>query len=320
MQHNGGMRKWALLAAATGLAACSPPYRPASTELTAAAPAEVEHEAYLFEGSGGVRLFAQHWRPKQGARAVLVVVHGLKDHSNRYAALAERLTAQGFAVHALDLRGHAHSEGIRVYVRQFNDYLADLDRFMAHVRAREAQRPVFLFGHSMGGAIATLYTIDRKPDIAGLALSGAALKYPDDAPGVLRFATRMTSALLPESGVFQLDLDKFSRDPQVVADAKSDPLVYQPGAPARTAAAVLDAISRIQDHMEDVSVPLLAMHGAADKVTPPEGSKELYARARSTDKTLKLYEGLFHDILHEPEKDRVAGDLVAWLTAHAPSQ
>ena len=116
--------------------------------------------------------------------------------------------------------------------------------------------------------------------------------------------------------MFQLDLDDFSRDPASVWETRVDPLVYQEPGPARTAKEVLGAIGRIQEHMEDVTVPLLVMHGGADKVTPPEGSRDLFRRARATDKTLRIYEGLYHDLLHEPERAQVRSDILAWLDRH----
>jgi len=240
----------------------------------------------------------------------------LKDHSARYSAIGERLARDGFAVHAFDLRGHGRSEGIRVWVDSFDDYLDDLDVFMARVRESEPGRPVLLFGHSMGGAIATLYAMTRKPEVQGLALSGAALAA--DVSGATIGGTKLVAALSPNAQVFQLDLHLFSRDPAVVSAGLADPLVYQPAAPARTARELLRALDRIETHMEDLTVPLLAMHGEGDKVTPPDGSKELVRRARSTDKTLKIYPALYHDLLHEPEKDQVTADLVKWLSDHAP--
>jgi alpha-beta hydrolase superfamily lysophospholipase len=248
----------------------------------------------------------------------VVVVHGLKDHSENYRALAARLVEQGFAVHAFDLRGHGRSEGLRVWTDSFDDYLGDLEIFMGKVRAEEPGRPALLFGHSMGGAIATLYTITRHPDLKGLALSGAALEA--DVPAAVAGGTGLVAALSPGAGVFQLDLHQFSRDPAVVRAGLEDPLVYQGAAPARTARELLGAIGQIQGHMEDVTIPVLAMHGAADSVTPPDGSKALVARARSTDKTLKIYPGLYHDLLHEPEKEQVMADLVKWLSDHAPAR
>jgi acylglycerol lipase len=278
----------------------------------------VVHADGVFTGARGTQLYEQSWRPAKGeARAVVVLVHGLKDHSARYQALAEALALEGFAVHAFDLRGHGRSEGVRVWVDTFDDYLDDLDIFMRRVRASSPGRPVLLFGHSMGGAIATLYTLTHKPDLAGLALSGAALAV--DVSAVTVGGTKVVAGLAPNAGVFQLDLRQFSRDPAVVAACSTDPLVYQPGAPARTARELLGALDRIQSGMEEITVPLLAMHGGEDKVTPPAGSRELVQRARATDKTLKIYPGLYHDLLHEPEKAQVTADLVKWLRDHAPA-
>jgi alpha-beta hydrolase superfamily lysophospholipase len=271
----------------------------------------------VFPGFGGIELYEQSWRPKVRPKAAVIVVHGLKDHSDRYAATAVKLVAQGYAVHAFDLRGHGRSGGARVYVDSFSDYVADLAIFVERVRAREPNRPLFLFGHSMGGAIATLYTIDKHPDLRGLVLSGAALKPGQSVSGPLIATTKVLAVLWPELPVLDLDLDQFSRDPAVVADAKKDRLVYQESGPARTAAEVLRGIGRIQDSMAEVSPPLLILHGGADKVTDPEGSRQLKERARATDKTLIVYDGLYHDLLHEPEKDKVFGDILSWLDSRS---
>jgi len=309
------MRRTLALVATCSLVACASPYRPLRIGAEEAIPSSVSHAVGAFDGAGGTQLFEQFWWG-DSTKAAFVIVHGLYDHSNRYSALAERLVGEGFAVYAFDLRGHAHSEGERVYVDSFDQYLEDLDRLMKRVRAREPKRPVILFGHSMGGAIATLYTIRNQPELAGLVLSGAALQVGPEVSGGVKFGTRVIGSITPHEGVFALDLDKFSRDKAVVAETKNDPLVYHEPAPASTAAELLGAISKIQDSMEQVKVPVLAMHGGADSITPPEGSKTLVARAPNKDKTLKIYDGLYHDLLHEPEKDKVISDVVAWSKSH----
>jgi alpha-beta hydrolase superfamily lysophospholipase len=261
-----------------------------------------------------LRLFEQWWLPAKGeVKAVLVIVHGLKDHSTRYVAFADRLAQHGYAVHAFDLRGHGSSEGARGYVRNFDEYVQDLDTFVG--RVRRADRPLFVLGHSMGGAIATDWVLTKKPPLAGLILSGAALEA--DVSGFTKGVTRVLGVLLPGLAILSLDLDKFSRDPRVVEQCKKDPLVDQGNGTARTAAQLLGAIGFIGEHMEEVSVPLLAMHGGADEITPPEGSRELVRRAQSADKTLKIYDGLYHDLLHEPEKEQVMADVVAWMDARS---
>lgn len=293
----------------------SPPDLPARTGGVVDAPASsIEHHEEFFEGARGTKLYAQWWRPRNGAvRGALVIVHGLRDYSARYAEIAERLAKDGIAVYAADLRGHAHSSGRRVSIASFDDYTDDLDILMRRTQQREPHTPVYLFGFSMGGAIAADYAITYHPDIHGLILAGAALDV--DVSGLKIAGTKAVASINPDAGLFTLDPHDFSRDPQVVDLNLKDPLVYQDGAPVHTAVELLAAIDTIKERMHEIDVPLLVMHGKADKVTPPAGSVALYAAAKSTDKTLTLYDGLYHDLLHEPEKLRVEGDIEKWLLA-----
>lgn len=300
------------------LVGCAAPGYVAGQRKPLAVSSGVAHAEGRFEGTGGVELFEQSWRPAAStapAKAAVILVHGLKDHSNRYAAAAEKLTAHQYAVYAFDLRGHGDSAGDRVWVDSFDDYLADLDVFVKRVREREPHRPLFLFGHSMGGAIVTLYTLTRQPELRGVVLSGAALKPGSDVSGFLIGVTKVLGSVTPTLAVLELDDSKFSRDPAVVADMKADPLVYDGNGPARTAKELLKALARIQAQRGELNAPLLLLHGGADTITNPEGSQELSQHARSTDKTLKLYDGLYHDLLHEPEKEQVLNDMLQWLDA-----
>lgn len=307
------MRLPFVIAAALALAACTPPTEDVRLPAPDAGTPALRHRTGTFAGVGGVTLFEQSWSPAGPSKAVLVVQHGLKDHGGRYADLAAFLAKDGFATYAYDLRGHGRSAGERVDVERFDDYVSDLATYVEKVRAGEPNKPLFVLGHSMGGAIVTLYALDRHPAISGVVLSAPALA--QDAPAVKVGATHAIAALSPRAGVFNLDLDDFSRDPRVVADGKSDPLVYQGGAPAETAVELLGAIDRIQHRMEEMTYPVLDLHGTKDHVTVPQGSRDLIARARSTDKTLKLYDGLVHDLLHEPERAQVMADIQGWLDA-----
>lgn len=263
----------------------------------------------------GVSLYRQWWRPCAGARAVVVLVHGLKDHSARYGALAERLVARGFAVHAFDLRGHARSGGARAWVDSFDDYTDDLEAVVRCVRTRDRRGPLFVFGHGMGGAIATLWALDREPRVNGVVLSAASLQ-PQAAPAEAR-ATRLLAALAPRARILQLDLRRLSRDRSTVEDSLRDALVQQSPAPARTARELLDAMARIDALAPALTAPLLALHGSADVVNDPAGSERLVGRAGGLDKQLFTYEGLAHDLLHEPERARVAHDVTEWLCERA---
>jgi alpha-beta hydrolase superfamily lysophospholipase len=281
------------------------------------APPAVEwgqHAETRLKSKDGLDLFFQSWRPSGSeAKAAVLVVHGLKDHSDRYSGFASALVSAGYAVYAFDLRGHGDSSGDRVWVDRFDDYLDDVDVALAEVRKAEPNKKVFVFGHSMGGAIVALFALERSPKPAGIVLSAAALKV--SAGGAVRGTTKALGAVFPRLAVFSLDDSKFSRDPDVVADMTKDPLVYDKSAPAHTAAEVIRAVDRIRERSAELAVPVLALHGTADEVTPPDGSKELI-EAAGGDKTLKLYAGLYHDLLHEPERAEVMADIIAWIDAH----
>jgi len=277
-------------------------------------PEGVEHAEDHFTGKNGVELFCQSWRPATEPRAAVVIVHGLKDYSDRYTDFAASLVKRGYAVHALDLRGHGASTGDRVWVGAFGDYVEDVETFMKRVQAKEPGKKVFLFGHSMGGAISTLYTLTREPKPAGLITSAAALKTTE--PGPLVGFVKLMGDLRPRAAIFELNDADFSRDPAVVAAMPFDPLIYDGKAPAHTAAEVIGAIAELRARAATLDVPLLALHGSADKVTPPAGSDELVAAAKTADKKVLRYEGLVHDLVHEPERQKVYDDVAAWLDAH----
>jgi len=275
------------------------------------------HTTGTYESDDGLRLFEQEWGPAGTPKAVVVIVHGYGEHSCRYRHVAEELNRNGYAVSTFDLRGHGQSQGDpRTFVRSFDEHLDDLEHFLSRVRERHPGRPLFLFGHSMGGTISTLFAIARRPEIRGLLLSGASLKLSDKySPSLIRLA-KILSFVFPKMRLLKLDASAVSRDPEVVRDYESDPLVYHGGIPARTGAEMNRAMERIRQRMEALEEPLLIMHGTGDLLADPEGSRQLYDRAKSGDKDLRLYEGLYHEILNEPERAQILADMVEWLDAH----
>ena len=275
------------------------------------------HSTGTYESDDGLRLFEQEWSPEGTPKAGVVIVHGYGEHTGRYVHVAEELTQNGYAVSTFDLRGHGRSQGDpRTFVRSFDEHLDDLERFLSRVRERHSGRPLFLFGHSMGGTIATLFAIARQPEIRGLLLSGASLKLSDNySPSMITLA-KIISLVLPKLRLIKLDASAVSRDAEVVREYVTDPLVYHGGIPARTGAEMNRAMERIRQRMETLEVPLLIMHGTCDLLADPEGSRQLYDRAESDDKDLRLYEGLYHEILNEPEKTQVLADMVEWLDTH----
>ena len=277
------------------------------------------YEERWFTTFDGLRLRAKSWSPAKGPSAVIVLVHGFTEHSGRYAHLAAHLCQRGHAVCAIDLRGHGGSQGDRAWVRSFDDYLADVEGFIGQVRQKYPGKPLFVLGHSMGGTVVVLLGIDRRLAATGAIVSGAELKMPPHLFPVLRRLAGLASRVCPRLRLVRLGMKRLSRDPQVVADFEADPLNFHGRFTVRIGAEILRAVRRITPRMEDVRVPLLILHASADAVADVEGSRELYARAGSADKGLKIYDGLYHDLFHEPEKDRVVADVVEWLEARAGS-
>jgi acylglycerol lipase len=261
----------------------------------------------------GTTLVGSSWIPSVAPRAVLVVVHGLKDHSQRYGELASHANSLGVAVYGFDLRGHGRSAGDRAWVRRFDEYLADLDSVRAEVGTRHPRLPLYLLGHSMGGAIVTRYVLESSPPVAGVILSAPALRRPARVSGIAAGFTKFLGGAAPHAAIFRLNNSDFSRDPAVVRAMDADPLISQAPAPARTAAELLRAMEWIRAREASFSVPVLALHGTADRLTHPDGSRDFVAHVPARSKTLRSYPGLYHDLLHEPERATVLEDIDAWL-------
>ena len=269
-----------------------------------------------FTAGDGTQLLARHWAPHGNLKATVVIMHGLKDYSARYDHLAHRLADAGYSVYAFDMRGHAHSAGPRVAPADWQDYVDDLDRFLTHVEQLTPGKPVYLFGHSMGGAIAALAAERHRPELAGLILSGPALAV--DAPPLQIAGAMMASVLTPKAPALALDNHDFSSDPAVAAQMDKDDLISNPPAPASTAAGLIDGMRQIWEGADALTMPVLAMHGSNDKLTAPWGSRALIDRIPAHDKTLAIYEGYNHDLVHEPDGKGpiVEKDIVLWLDAH----
>jgi acylglycerol lipase len=267
-----------------------------------------------FEGVEGIKIFTREWQPAGEPRGVVVISHGLNAHSGLYEWAAQQFTSHGLAVYALDHRGRGRSEGERFFVKKFADWTQDLATFIDIVKKREPGLPVFLLGHSAGGVIACVYTLEHQDEIAGLICEDFAYQVP--GPEVALSILKGVSHLAPHAHVLKLKNKDFSRDPAVVAALNADPLIANESQPSETVAELVRADELLKRSLQRITLPLLILHGTADKVTKPSGSKEFYERAGSRDKTLKLYEGHFHDLLADVGKEQVMADIQAWIDAH----
>lgn len=296
----------------------------------------MQHDTGILRAHDGLPLFTRRWWPDPGsgpgqapgsgsgqaqeAQAVVLLVHGIGEHSGRYAYPAAHLLLHRIAVLTYDHRGHGQSEGLRVHVDAFDEYLNDLALALAWARDEAGHLPLFLMGHSLGGLIVARYVVDRRPEgLAGVVLSSPALQIPADLSPLLQRIAGTVSRLVPRLRTTRLDLAHLSRDPAVARAYAGDPLTDKGGIRARIGHEILEATRHVRAHPEAFTLPLLLFHGTADRITDPEGSRWLYAHAPAADKTLTLYDGFFHETMNEPERDRVLGDLTDWIAARAGS-
>ncbi len=275
----------------------------------------MKHKEGRFKGLKNFSLYYQRWLPDGGPKAVLLVAHGLAEHSGRYKNLVNYFVPKGYAVYSFDYRGHGKSEGRRSYVDRFSDYLADLKTFFDMVHKEHKDAKIFLVGHSLGGTLAIPYGVEHQQELAGVITSGASLVASPTVSPVLIAIAGVVSALAPKMGVTVIDASTISRDKAVVDAYVNDPLVYRGKVPARTGAELANMWKTLPGKMPEIKLPILIMQGTADQLADPRSSKLLFERVGSKDKTLKLYDGFYHEIFNEPEHKQVMADVEAWLTA-----
>jgi alpha-beta hydrolase superfamily lysophospholipase len=267
--------------------------------------------------SGGITVFVRSWRPDRKPRGVVAIVHGFNSHSGYYHWVAEQFTARGLAVYAVDLRGRGLSDGERYYVEKVADYVNDVHALVTLARTREPGSPIYLLGHSAGGVISCTYALERQDGLAGLICESFAYQVyaPDFALAVLKGLSHVA----PHAHVLKLPIEDFSRLPDVVARMHNDPFVANEVQPTHTVAEMVRADERLKRDFPLLKLPLLILHGTADKVTRPGGSQFFHDTAGSADKTLKLYPDHAHDLLNDLDKEVVMGDIVGWIEARLPA-
>jgi alpha-beta hydrolase superfamily lysophospholipase len=269
------------------------------------------------QSTGGLKLFFRSWHPNGTPRALVIVVPGFNAHSGYYTWVGEQLAAMGLAVYAVDLRGRGKSDGERFYVDSFEDYVKDVEAVVATARSREPDVPMFVLGHSAGGVVACLYTLDHQSEIAGLISESFAYEIP--APGIALSVFKGLGRVAPHAHVLRLPNERFSRDPKVVETMNADPLIAKETQPTRTMAAMIRADEKIKGALSRITLPVLVLHGTLDKNTKPSGSRSFYEHIASEDKTLKLYEGGLHDLLNDVDKDTVMTEIKSWISARIPA-
>jgi len=264
-------------------------------------------------GPGGLGIFVRSWYPAGKPRGVVVICHGVNSHSGYYTWAAERLVSAGLAVYALDLHGRGQSDGERFFLERMSDYVHDVHTVITLAKSRHMGVPVLLLGHSAGGVVSCVYTLEHQAELAGLICESFAFQVA--APDFALAVVKGLSHIAPHAHVLRLKNEEFSRDPQVVEAMNRDPLIDNEVQPTKTVAELVRADERLKAEFPLITLPVLILHGTADKVTNPKGSQLFFDTAGSVDKTLKLYEGHVHDLLNDFDKEKVMADILEWIDA-----
>ena len=272
-------------------------------------------EGYL-KGVRDTDIYYQYWLPEGEPKAILLVVHGLAEHSGRYMNVVNFLVPSGYAVYGIDHIGHGKSDGKRVYVKRFQDYTKTLKNYFDMIREWQPEKPIFLIGHSMGGLISAAYLLEHQDELSGAVLSGPGIKVPDNISQAIIFVGKILSIITPKAGLIQLDAEGVSRDLAVVDAYVNDPLVYTGKITARLGAELLKAMQYVTDQAPKIRLPIMIVQGSDDKLVDPSGAQLLYDLVSSKDKTIKIYNGFYHEVFNEPEHEQVLNDVKTWIEAH----
>ncbi len=276
----------------------------------------MNHIEGSFQGVRNASIYYQAWLPEGDVKAVLLVVHGLGEHCGRYMNVVNHFVPLGYAVYGFDHIGHGKSEGRREFVERFEDYTSTLEIYAKMVKCWQTGKAVFLLGHSMGGLIASYYLLDHRADFKGAVLSAPSIKASDGISKAAIATGKILSIITPKAGLLKLDADGISRDPEVVRAYNKDPLVFHGKTPARSAAELLRAMQRVTAEADKITLPFIVLQGSEDELVNPAGAQMLYDKASSNEKTLKLYEGQYHEVFNEPERDRTLKDVENWLAVY----
>jgi alpha-beta hydrolase superfamily lysophospholipase len=274
---------------------------------------DMKHMESHFENKNNQSIYYQYWLPENEPRKILLLCHGLNEHSGRYQHLAEYFTGKGYGIYGFDHIGHGKSDGTRSYVEDFSTFNDPILIILDKIRISYPDAPVYLVGHSMGGLIAAKFLIDYQEKISGAILSGALVSVPDYVSDLTIKIGEILSKTLPKLRLIGIDKSALSKDPQVVDDYINDPLVYNGKSTARISSVINDGINYVAEKGAGISLPIMILHGGEDQICNPEWATYLHNLASSQQNQLIIYDGLFHEIYNEPEQETVFNDILNWL-------
>ena len=276
----------------------------------------MKHKEGYFKEARDTSIYYQSWLPEDEPKACLILVHGLAEHSGRYRNVVNYFVPSGYAVYGIDHIGHGKSGGERGYVERFRDYTLPLKTYVDMIHDEAPEKPLFMIGHSMGGLIAVAFLLEHPYELSGAVLSGPSVKVPDNISKTVVFIGKILSGIMPRSGILQLDANGVSRDPAVVEAYVNDPLVYTGKISARLGAEMLKTMRNVIEKTSDITLPIMIVQGGDDRLVDPSGAQLLYDTLGSSDKTVKIYDGFYHEVFNEPQHGQVLHDVKEWVEAH----
>jgi acylglycerol lipase len=278
----------------------------------------MNHIEFTRQSPDKLQFYFQGWEPETSPRAVVCLVHGLGEHTGRYAHVAAALNDAGYAVLGFDLRGHGKSEGLRGHTPSYDMLMDDIGRLLAETAKRYPGKAQFIYGHSLGGNLVLNYALRRKPSLAGVVSTSPAIRVAEPLPATQLTMAKVMNKLQPTMQMPNgLKLEGLARDPEVIRAYKNDPLVHQKIS-VRLAVEMLQAGEWALAHAAEFPLPLLLVHGSADQLTSAAATQEFAGKVRG-DCTLKIWDGFYHETHNEPEKTEVLGFMLAWLQSHTPA-
>jgi acylglycerol lipase len=269
-----------------------------------------------FKSVREVDIHYQGWLPEGKTKTVIFIVHGLGEHIGRYMNVVNHFVPLGYAVYGFDNIGHGKSGGAREQVESFDDLIAPLVTYYTMVKSWQPDKPIFIQGHSLGGLIEFYYLLDHQDDFSGAIISAPLIAVGESVTPTVITQAKILSKIAPKMGVMALPTKYISKDPEVVRAYDNDPLVFHGKTPARMGAEMLKAMMRVTTEAGKINLPFIALQGSDDKLVDPGGMTVLREKTISKDKTIKVYEGLYHEVFNEPEREVVLKDVEDWLEAH----
>lgn len=266
------------------------------------------------------RVHCQAWVPEGTPRGMILLVHGLKDHSGRYMNLVHHFVPRGYALYGFDLPGHGQSEGTRTYIDHFREFTHSLNIYADQVREWLPDVPLFLYGHSMGGLIILHHLAGHPSQYQGAVFSSPLYTEPDHISPALKIAGRLLGWLTPKRRILKINVEGISRDDNVIHQYRNDPLVVEKKTTAKLGVELQKAVDRAPDMAHQITTPALILQGKQDRLVNPQGAEQLYQDLSSSDKTFKSYAGFYHELHNEPKpaRQRVFADIEDWLEYHLP--